>query len=83
MGLALMTAVSTARFNATAPAPPAGAPTPDYLAAVAGATTSGWSWAFAVGAAILLIGAIVAFLTVRISKEDAAQAAVSGAAVAA
>ena len=74
IGLALLTAVSTARFNATVPALH-GRPTPGYLAGVASATTSGFDIGFAVGAGILIVGAATALLTIRVSREEAVIAA--------
>jgi EmrB/QacA subfamily drug resistance transporter len=70
LGLAILTAVSTARFDHVAPIL-GGKPTIGQVAAIQHATTSGYAYAFAVGAAILLVGAILAMFTINVSKEDA------------
>ncbi len=59
IGLALLTAVSVARTNQV------GVPTnPADI-------TSGWAWGFAVGGVLLLIGAVVAATTIKVSGEEA------------
>jgi EmrB/QacA subfamily drug resistance transporter len=63
LGLAVLTAVATARFDAVRPVHP----TP---ASVASATTSSWVWGFVVGAVLLLAAAVVAGLLVRVRRED-------------
>ncbi|MCK9874591.1 MFS transporter [Frankia sp. Ag45/Mut15] len=56
LGLAILIAVANARVDALDPSP-------TDPAAVASATTSGWSWAFVVGAAVIVAGAVVCALT--------------------
>jgi MFS family permease len=63
LGLAVLTAVATARFDAVRPLHP----TP---ASVASATTSSWVWGFVVGAVLLLAAAVVAGILVRVRRED-------------
>ena len=58
LGIALLTAVAAARFDAVRPKHP----TPSTLA---GATTSSWVWGFSVAAALLLCAAITTALLVR------------------
>jgi EmrB/QacA subfamily drug resistance transporter len=62
LGIALLTAVAAARFDAVRPRHP----TPATLAA---ATTSSWTWGFAVGAALLVGAAVSAWLLLR-SRPD-------------
>lgn len=62
LGLALLTAVATSRFDAAYPHHPT-------AAAVAAATTSSWAWAFAVAAALLLAAA-VASASLMPSRND-------------
>jgi EmrB/QacA subfamily drug resistance transporter len=58
LGLAILTAVATARFDAVAPR----VPTP---AALASANTSSWAYAFVVGALLLVTAAIIGGLLLR------------------
>jgi hypothetical protein len=58
LGLAVLTAVATARFDAVRPQHP----TP---AALASANTSSWAYAFVVGAGLLIGAAIVGGLLIR------------------
>jgi MFS family permease len=58
LGLAILTAVATARFNAVAPR----VPTP---AALASATTSSWAYAFVVGALLLVSAAVIGGVLLR------------------
>ena len=58
LGLAILTAVATARFDAVAPS----VPTP---AALASATTSSWAYAFIVGALLLVSAAVIGGLLLR------------------
>jgi EmrB/QacA subfamily drug resistance transporter len=58
LGIALLTAVAAARFDAVRPKHP----TPSTLA---GATTSSWVWGFVVAAVLLLCAAITTALLVR------------------
>ena len=58
LGIALLTAVAAARFDAVRPKHP----TPSTLA---GATTSSWVWGFFVAAVLLLCAAITTALLVR------------------
>ncbi|MGH9063897.1 MAG: MFS transporter [Acidimicrobiales bacterium] len=62
LGLAVLTAVATARFDAARPLHPT-------AAAVAVATTSSWAWAFVVSAALLLAAAVITGSLVRESRE--------------
>ena len=86
IGLAILTAVSTARTDhILGPQPPQQGPAkllsqvPHHVQA---AVTSGWAWGFVVAASIMLLGAVVALVTVRISAEAAAAAAKESAGVA-
>jgi EmrB/QacA subfamily drug resistance transporter len=63
LGLAMLTAVSTARTNHVAPT----------SLDPASATTSGWAWGFGVCAALMLLGAIVTIVNVNISGEQVAE----------
>ncbi len=63
LGLAVLTAVATARFDAVRPVHP----TP---ASVAFATTSSWVWGFVVAAVLLLGAAMVAGVLVRVRRQD-------------
>jgi MFS family permease len=63
LGLAVLTAVATARFDAVRPVHP----TP---ASIASATTSSWVWGFVVAALLLLGAAVVSGLLVRVRRED-------------
>jgi EmrB/QacA subfamily drug resistance transporter len=65
IGLAMLTAVSTARFDHLAPN------MTDKLA-IAGATTSGWTWGFGVCAGLLALGATLVGTVMNASKEDVA-----------
>jgi MFS family permease len=58
LGLAILTAVATARFDAVAPR----VPTP---AALASATTSAWAYAFIAGALLLVSAAVIGGLLLR------------------
>jgi EmrB/QacA subfamily drug resistance transporter len=62
LGIALMTAVAAARFDAVRPRHP----TPGTLAA---ATTSSWVWGFVVGALLLVGAAVTTALLVRPERE--------------
>ncbi|MGX5656847.1 DHA2 family efflux MFS transporter permease subunit [Geodermatophilus nigrescens] len=74
LGLAILTAVSTARTEAVAPA---GSPaTPGYVSAV----VEGWGIGFVVAAGFLAAAAVVSATLVRVSRRQAAEAlAVAGA----
>jgi hypothetical protein len=63
LGLAVLTAVATARFDAVRPIHPT-------AASVASATTSSWVWGFVVAAVLLLGAAVVAGFLVRVRRED-------------
>ena len=78
LGLAILTAVSTARTNALAPAVPSADPTAAFPALV-----DGWSLGFVVGGLLLVAASVVLASLVRVSKEDAVAALKEGAAVAA
>ena len=94
LGLAVLTAVSTARTQDLLPAgvdglealaPPPGAtapPDPGFVGQVFGAVNEGWVLGFGVASAFLLGAAVVAASLVRVSKEDAAKALKEGAATA-
>ena len=62
LGLAVLTAVATARFDAVRPVHP----TPATLAA---ATTSSWAYAFIVAAGLLVSAAVIAGWLLRPSRE--------------
>jgi MFS family permease len=62
LGIAIMTAVAAARFDAVRPRHP----TPATLAA---ATTSSWVWGFMVGALLLVGAAVTTVLLVRPEEE--------------
>jgi len=62
LGVALMTAVAAARFDAVRPRHP----TPATLAA---ATTSSWVWGFVVGALLVVGAAVTTALLVRAERE--------------
>ncbi len=72
LGLAILTAVSTARTEAIAPAGP-----PDSPAAVS-ALVEGWGLGFVVAAGFLAVAGIVAGSLVRVSRADAAEALRAG-----
>ncbi|HYO37179.1 MAG TPA: DHA2 family efflux MFS transporter permease subunit [Geodermatophilus sp.] len=72
LGLAILTAVSTARTEAIAPAGP-----PDSPASVS-ALVEGWGLGFVVAAGFLAAAGVVAGSLVRVSKADAAEALRSG-----
>ena len=63
LGLAVLTAVATARFDAVRPIHPT-------AASIAAANTSSWVWGFVVGALLLLGAAVVAGWLVRVPKEQ-------------
>ena len=63
LGLAVLTAVATARFDAVRPLHP----TPATLAA---ATTSSWAYAFIVAAGLLVIAAIITGWLLRPSSDE-------------
>jgi MFS family permease len=63
LGLAVLTAVATARFDAVRPLHP----TPATLAA---ANTSSWAWGFVVGALLLLGAAVMAGVLVRVRRDQ-------------
>jgi hypothetical protein len=65
LGLAILTAVATARFDAVARR----APTP---AALASATTSSWAYAFVVGAVLLVSAAAIGGLLLRPRQAESA-----------
>ena len=67
LGLAVLTAVSTARTDALVPA---GMTDPGYVDAL----VEGWSLGFLVGGGLLVLAAVVMGSLVSISKEDAVQA---------
>jgi EmrB/QacA subfamily drug resistance transporter len=67
LGLAILTAVSTARTEAIGVGQPG---TPQFLSAL----VEGWGAGFLVAAAFLAVAGIIAASLVRVSKEDAAQA---------
>jgi len=68
VGLAVLTAVSSARFDAVAPT----------SANPAAAITSSWAWGFGVSAGLLFLGAMVVGTVVNASKEEVAAAAAEG-----
>ena len=72
LGLAVLTAVATARFDAVRPLHPA-------RAALAAADTSSWSYAFVVGAVLLLGAAVIVGWLVRPSRGQAHAGAPSSA----
>ncbi len=72
LGLAILTAVSTARTEAIAPVGP-----PDSPAAVS-ALVEGWGLGFVVAAGFLAVAGIVAGSLVRVSRADAAEALRAG-----
>jgi EmrB/QacA subfamily drug resistance transporter len=63
LGIALLTAVAAARFDAVRPRHP----TPATLAA---ATTSSWVWGFVVAAVLLLSAAVTTGLLIRARREQ-------------
>jgi MFS family permease len=63
LGLAVLTAVATARFDAVRP----GRPTP---AALASATTSSWAYGFVVAAILLFLAAVVGGWLLRPGAEQ-------------
>jgi EmrB/QacA subfamily drug resistance transporter len=75
LGLAILTAVSTARTEAIGPGAPG---TPQFVSAL----VDGWGAGFVVAAGFLAIAGIIAASLVRVSKEDAAAALKDGAAAA-
>ena len=72
LGLAVLTAVSTARTNALAPAGPPR--DPQGLPAYFSALVEGWSYGFLVGAGLLLTAGLVMFALVRVSRQAAVAA---------
>ncbi len=78
LGLAILTAVSTARTESLFSGQPQG---PQDVPRFYDALVSGWSAGFVVAACFLTAAAIVAGLLVRLSKEQAAAALKEGAAV--
>ncbi len=68
LGLAILTAVSTARTEAVAPAGPP--TTPDYVSAV----VEGWGLGFVVAAGFLAAAGVIGGALVRVSREQAAEA---------
>jgi hypothetical protein len=90
LGLAVLTAVSTARTSDLLPegvggleglaAEPgaSGPPDPAFMAQVFDAVNDGWALGFGVAAAFLAGAALVAASLVRVSKEDAAKALKEG-----
>jgi EmrB/QacA subfamily drug resistance transporter len=62
LGIALLTAVATARFDAVRPRHPT-------AATLATATTNSWAWGFAVGAVLLVGAAVSAGLLLRTPRE--------------
>ena len=80
LGLAVLTAISTARTDALAPA---GQPTdPAGVPAYFDALVEGWGYGFLGGAALLLIAGIIGFALVRVSRDAAVAALKEGAAAA-
>jgi EmrB/QacA subfamily drug resistance transporter len=75
LGLAILTAVSTARTEAIGVGTPG---TPQFASAL----VDGWGAGFVVAAGFLAIAGIIAASLVRVSKEDAAAALKDGAAAA-
>ena len=73
LGLAILTAVSTARTEAIAPGPPG---TPGFVEAL----VEGWGVGFVVAAGFLAVAGIIGGTLVRVSKAEAAEALRSGAA---
>ncbi|SNQ50076.1 Drug resistance transporter, EmrB/QacA subfamily [Frankia canadensis] len=67
LGLAVLIAVSNARFDALNPSP-------RDPAAIASATTSGWSWAFVVGGIVIALGAVVCAATIGSGRDSRAAA---------
>jgi EmrB/QacA subfamily drug resistance transporter len=63
LGLAVLTAVATARFDAVRPIHP-------NAASVASATTSSWVWGFVVAAVLLFGAAVVTGVLVRVRRQD-------------
>lgn len=65
LGLAGLTAISTARYNhvlATS-------------SSQAAATTSGWSWGFAACGVLMLTGALISWTTINVAPSDVAESA--------
>ena len=77
LGLAILTAVSTARTESIVPAGPS--PTPAYVDAL----VEGWGLGFVVAAGFLAAAGVIGGSLVRVSRRDAAEALRSGAAAAA
>ena len=73
LGLAILTAVSTARTEAIASGPPG---TPGFVEAL----VEGWGVGFVVAAGFLAVAGIIGGTLVRVSKAEAAEALRSGAA---
>jgi len=73
LGLAILTAVSTARTDSVL----SGLSAPPTALQSGNALTSGFDYGFAIGAAIMLVGAVTAAFTIRVSKEEAVQASKS------
>jgi EmrB/QacA subfamily drug resistance transporter len=93
LGLAVLTAVSTARtkdllpdgvagLEALRPSGDGAAPDPAFIGQVFSAVNDGWAAGFAVASGFLVISALVAVALVRISKEAAARALKEGGAAA-
>ena len=80
LGLAVLTAVTTARTNALVPGGPPTDPAgiPSYFSAL----VDGWGVGFLVGAGLLVAAAVLMVSLIKVSKEAAAQALKEGAAVA-
>ena len=75
LGLAILTAVSTARTEAVAP------PGPPTSPAFVSALVEGWGVGFVVAAAFLAVAGVVGGSLVRVSRKDAADAMQSAGAV--
>lgn len=91
LGLAVLTAVSTSHTKGLLPegvtglealSRPEVATDPGLVARIVGAVTEGWAVGFGIASAFLLAAALVAWLLVRVSKEEAAKALKEGAAAA-
>lgn len=76
LGLAVLTAVSTARTDSLAPT--VAQDDPAFLGQLNEALTSGWGLGFGVAAGIMLLATLITGLMVRVSKQDAAAAAARG-----
>jgi EmrB/QacA subfamily drug resistance transporter len=73
LGLAILTAVANARFDAVAPGGGAGL----SPAELAGATTSSWVWGFGVSAGLLFLGAVVCGFMIKVGPEEVQEAGVA------